>query len=171
MSVGRRSTNSSRLANCTRSPLAALDALSSPRWWHSSVAVKGWSRPMTRTATTGSRMSQTGGDLGRRSLTRSPVTGATKGKRRSESPTSSKRRYPRNPTSDGPGAEATNLPWDRPWTIEELATFLQVSTATIYNWRYLGRGPRDCGADGLVRYWPKDVVAWLNEQADGGGGD
>lgn len=51
---------------------------------------------------------------------------------------------------------------DELMTPEQLADYLQVSTKSLANDRYLGKGPRfvKLGAK-LVRYRRTDVIAWL----------
>ncbi|MFC7942268.1 helix-turn-helix transcriptional regulator [Microbacterium oxydans] len=53
---------------------------------------------------------------------------------------------------------------DELMTPEQLAEYLQVSTGSLANDRYLGKGPRfvKLGAK-LVRYRRADVTAWLEE--------
>ncbi len=51
------------------------------------------------------------------------------------------------------------------WTAEELATFLGVPVATLYQWRYRRIGPRACRVGRHLRYDPADVRAWLAERA------
>ena len=46
-------------------------------------------------------------------------------------------------------------------TIQELADYLSVPTATVYRWNYLGSGPRYLKVGKHVRYWLADVEAWL----------
>ncbi|WP_336643501.1 helix-turn-helix transcriptional regulator [Microbacterium sp. MMO-113] len=48
-------------------------------------------------------------------------------------------------------------------TPEQLAEFLQVSTASLANDRYLGKGPRFIKLGGRVRYRKADVLAHLDE--------
>lgn len=53
---------------------------------------------------------------------------------------------------------------ERTWTIEEVATFLQVPVGTLYQWRSRRVGPPGHRAGKHVRYLPEDVKAWLREQ-------
>lgn len=48
-------------------------------------------------------------------------------------------------------------------TPEQLAEYLQVSTAALANDRYLGKGPRFIKLGGKVRYRRSDVLAHLDE--------
>lgn len=48
-------------------------------------------------------------------------------------------------------------------TPEQLAEYLQVSTASLANLRYLGKGPRWVKVVGKVRYRRADVLAHLDE--------
>lgn len=49
----------------------------------------------------------------------------------------------------------------RLWTSQECSEFLGVPVATLYQWRYLGRGPRSFRVGKYVRYDPADVRKWL----------
>lgn len=47
------------------------------------------------------------------------------------------------------------------WTIEQLATYLQVPVATVRKWRANGYGPRGRLVGRYVRYQRADVKQWL----------
>jgi predicted DNA-binding transcriptional regulator AlpA len=51
------------------------------------------------------------------------------------------------------------------WSSEETAEFLGVPVATLYQWRYLRKGPRAYRVGRWLRYDPDDVRAWLIGQA------
>jgi excisionase family DNA binding protein len=51
------------------------------------------------------------------------------------------------------------------WTVEEVASFLRVPTATLYQWRYRRTGPRASRVGRHLRYDPADVRSWLSDQA------
>lgn len=54
-------------------------------------------------------------------------------------------------------------------TIKQLAEVLQVPVATIYQWRYLGEGPKGIRVSGRhVRFRRSDVEAFLREREDPG---
>ena len=55
---------------------------------------------------------------------------------------------------------------DRLWTAEETAAYLQVPKATLYQWRYLGIGPKAGRVGRHLRYDPEDVRAWFRQQQD-----
>jgi len=55
---------------------------------------------------------------------------------------------------------------DRLWTTEETAAYLQVPKATLYQWRYLGIGPKAGRVGRHLRYDPEDVRAWFRQQQD-----
>jgi predicted DNA-binding transcriptional regulator AlpA len=55
---------------------------------------------------------------------------------------------------------------ERLWTPEETALYLQVPKATLYQWRYLGTGPKAGRVGRHLRYDPKDVRAWFRQQQD-----
>jgi excisionase family DNA binding protein len=59
----------------------------------------------------------------------------------------------------------TSRPVEPLWTVEELATFLGVPVATLYQWRHRRIGPRACRVGRHLRYDPADVRAWLVERA------
>ena len=50
---------------------------------------------------------------------------------------------------------------DRLWTAEETAAYLQIPKATLYQWRYLGIGPKAGRVGRHLRYDPEDVKAWF----------
>lgn len=56
---------------------------------------------------------------------------------------------------------------ERLWSVAETADFLGVPTATLYQWRYRGYGPRGRRVGRYVRYDPRDVRAWFTAQDDG----
>lgn len=51
------------------------------------------------------------------------------------------------------------------WTVEDVATFLGVPVATLYQWRYRRTGPRAHRVGRHLRYDPAEVRAWLDQQA------
>jgi len=53
---------------------------------------------------------------------------------------------------------------DRLWTAEETAAYLQVPKATLYQWRYLGIGPKAGRVGRHLRYDPEDVKTWFRNQ-------
>lgn len=53
---------------------------------------------------------------------------------------------------------------DRLWTAEETAAYLQIPKATLYQWRYLGIGPKAGRVGRHLRYDPEDVKAWFRLQ-------
>ncbi|GAA1594164.1 hypothetical protein GCM10009678_90400 [Actinomadura kijaniata] len=53
---------------------------------------------------------------------------------------------------------------DCTWTPDEVARFLRVPKATLYQWRYLGTGPKAARVGRHLRYLPEDVLAWFREQ-------
>ena len=55
---------------------------------------------------------------------------------------------------------------ERLWTVEETALYLQVPKATLYQWRYLGIGPKAGRVGRHLRYAPQDVRAWFRKQQD-----
>ena len=55
----------------------------------------------------------------------------------------------------------------RLWTVDDVAAFLQVPVATLYQWRHHRTGPPAYKVGRHLRYDPKAVHAWLTEQAGG----
>jgi len=55
---------------------------------------------------------------------------------------------------------------ERLWTVEKTALYLQVPKATLYQWRYLGIGPKAGRVGRHLRYDPEDVRAWFRQQRD-----
>jgi len=55
---------------------------------------------------------------------------------------------------------------DRLWTTEETAEYLRVPKATLYQWRYLGIGPRAGRVGRHLRYHPDDVIRWFRQQQE-----
>jgi DNA-binding transcriptional MerR regulator len=55
---------------------------------------------------------------------------------------------------------------DRLWTPKEVSEYLRVPKATLYQWRYLGIGPKAGRVGRHLRYDPKDVITWFHQQQD-----
>lgn len=55
---------------------------------------------------------------------------------------------------------------DRTWTPRDVAVFLGVPVGTVYQWRYLGIGPKGARVGRHVRYLPEDVIAWFRHQQE-----
>lgn len=53
---------------------------------------------------------------------------------------------------------------ERLWTVEEVAKFLGVPVATLYQWRHHRTGPRSRKIGRHLRYLPEDVMSWVHEQ-------
>jgi excisionase family DNA binding protein len=77
-----------------------------------------------------------------------------------------------NPASEGrarsarqrPKAEVASL---KPMlTVQDVAAILGVPSATLYCWRYQGKGPKGIRVGRYVRYREEDVSRWLEEQAE-----
>lgn len=56
----------------------------------------------------------------------------------------------------------------RLWTAEETARFLSIPKATLYQWHYLGIGPKPGRVGRYLRYDPGDVIRWFREQQEAG---
>lgn len=54
---------------------------------------------------------------------------------------------------------------DRLMTVEEVADFLGVPVATLYQWRHKGTGPVAFRVGRFLRYDPGDVRVWLEAHA------
>ena len=63
------------------------------------------------------------------------------------------------PTASMPG------PGGPLWTAQDVADYLLVPIATLYQWRYLGTGPTAYRVGRHLRYEPAAVQAWLNQPA------
>jgi len=50
-------------------------------------------------------------------------------------------------------------------TINDLSDYLGIPVNTLYQWRSKHYGPRGVRMGRYVRYRPKDVEAWLDDQA------
>ena len=57
---------------------------------------------------------------------------------------------------------------DSLWTVEETALYLRVPVATLYQWRYLGTGPKAGRVGRYLRYDSADVIAWFRAQQEQG---
>ncbi|GAA1293304.1 hypothetical protein Psi02_43400 [Planotetraspora silvatica] len=55
---------------------------------------------------------------------------------------------------------------ERTWTSEEVAAFLGIPKATLYQWRHRGIGPRSARVGRHLRYLEADVLAWFRQQQD-----
>ena len=53
----------------------------------------------------------------------------------------------------------------RLWTAQDVADYLTVPIATLYQWRYLGTGPTAYRVGRYLRYEPAAVQTWLEQQA------
>ena len=53
---------------------------------------------------------------------------------------------------------------DRLLTVEDLAEYLNVPIATIYAWRYRGKGPKGFRIGRHLRFREGDVGRWLSDQ-------
>ena len=53
-------------------------------------------------------------------------------------------------------------PYEPLITTEEVAAPLRRSPGTVKNWRHQGRDPRYVTTEGEVRYWRRDVEAWID---------
>lgn len=54
---------------------------------------------------------------------------------------------------------------DRLWTIDDVAAFLCVTVATIYQWRHRGDGPPCVRLGKHLRFDPASVRAWAASKA------
>ena len=55
---------------------------------------------------------------------------------------------------------------DHLWTAEETAKFLRIPKATLYQWHYLGFGPKPGRVGRHLRYDPEDVIRWFRQQVE-----
>jgi predicted DNA-binding transcriptional regulator AlpA len=68
-------------------------------------------------------------------------------------------------TKPTPAAATPGSP-GRLWTAQDVADYLIVPLATLYQWRYLGTGPTAYRVGRYLRYEPAAVQAWLNQHAN-----
>ena len=59
-----------------------------------------------------------------------------------------------------------NIDTGRLWTAEETAKFLRIPKSTLYQWHYLGTGPKPGRAGRHLRHDPDDVIRWFREQQE-----
>lgn len=52
------------------------------------------------------------------------------------------------------------------WSVDDVATYLAVSTRTLYDWRARGYGPRALKTGRYLRYDPAEVRRWLDSLAE-----
>lgn len=55
------------------------------------------------------------------------------------------------------------------WTVEETAAYLRLPKATLYQWHYLGIGPKPGRVGRYLRYDPAEVIGWFRVQQEQGG--
>lgn len=53
------------------------------------------------------------------------------------------------------------------WGVPDVARYLGVPVATLYQWRHHGYGPPGRRVGRYVRYDPGDVRRWFTDQSDG----
>lgn len=54
---------------------------------------------------------------------------------------------------------------DALWTIDDVSTYLRISTETLYQWRKKRTGPPGRKIGRHLRYDEREVRAWFHEQA------
>src|SRR4051794_6623074 len=64
-----------------------------------------------------------------------------------------------------------DIKYERLINERQVADLVGVSLATVRRWRLRNRGPRYLKIGVGVRYFPRDVRAWLNAQPTGGDPD
>ena len=52
------------------------------------------------------------------------------------------------------------------WTAEETAKYLRIPKVTLYQWHYLGIGPKPGRVGRHLRYTPQDVMRWFRQQQE-----
>jgi len=55
---------------------------------------------------------------------------------------------------------------DRLLTVEELASYLGVPVATLYQWRHRGEGPPGFRVGRYIRYRRNDVEQWIRDRLE-----
>ena len=68
------------------------------------------------------------------------------------------------PSMNSQGNPDVELPDERLWTVEEVATFLRIPVSTLYRWRSQRTGPKGRRIGKHLRYRPEDVHAWVAKQ-------
>ena len=53
---------------------------------------------------------------------------------------------------------------ERLLTIREVGAYLGIPVPTLYQWRYVGKGPKAAKLGRHLRYRRADVEAWLDDQ-------
>lgn len=53
------------------------------------------------------------------------------------------------------------------WGVHEVAQYLSVPVATLYQWRHHGYGPTGRRVGRYIRYDPREVRDWFAAQDDG----
>ena len=59
-------------------------------------------------------------------------------------------------------------PLDRLLTVQDLALYLGVPVATVYEWRYRGKGPPGFRVGRHLRFRHGDVERWIEERIKSG---
>jgi excisionase family DNA binding protein len=72
------------------------------------------------------------------------------------------------PASRAQGSSATSM--ERLMSVEEVADYLGVPVATLYQWRHKGSGPAAYRVGRYLRYDPKALRTWLQEHLAVGNG-
>ncbi|GAB4005490.1 helix-turn-helix domain-containing protein [Nocardioides ultimimeridianus] len=65
-----------------------------------------------------------------------------------------------------PGASGTRRDHTRLLSVEEVAEYLAIPVATLYQWRHKGCGPAAYRVGRHLRYEPAAVDAWLQQHLD-----
>jgi predicted DNA-binding transcriptional regulator AlpA len=58
----------------------------------------------------------------------------------------------------------TEAETDRLWCIQDVAFFLAIPVATLYQWHHRGEGPPVLKLGRHLRYVPQSVRAWAGDQ-------
>ena len=69
------------------------------------------------------------------------------------------------PATDRPAADGAE-DQQRLLSARQLADYLQIPLATLYQWRYRGEGPPGFKLGNHVRYRWTDIQTWLDTHAD-----
>lgn len=64
---------------------------------------------------------------------------------------------------NGEGSSAMTTPSTAAplWSVKEVSEYLGIPVQTLYQWRYLGLGPRAYRCGRHLRYDPAEVARWL----------
>ena len=75
--------------------------------------------------------------------------------------------YPHHPVEQEEGGMTRSTVAEPLWSVQELADYLGVPVATLYQWRTKRYGPAGLRIGKHIRYRQADVERWLASLSDG----